>query len=665
MSGWPSKCEQYYSLNELFGSIKCLIVWVQDLPVRDTPLCTVTLSKPTQFYACVQAEVNTHEQQDRDVSKQIAELTSHMEQLNARMVNSSDSMQDVSMTHDMVAAEHKLKLLQQDITNHEKQTAALQTAKVELEANQAASRQLTGSLLQHQQQLQQVQEAVTAAARSDDDISSIRQRINDLQLQQLNLVDKLAQQRGCLQDTHQMQERLQQTIAELHNTQQGLDEQQYKHAPLARAAQQQHYQHALHASPGQQHQQQQQLEQQQHHPGSDLQTMTTNSVLAILESQSTAACAPVQQVMQQCQEARHDLLQAQMQFEVKQAAVSHSSHAQSLLRNTHVEAKTLHDAFSIKQPSCSDVRGMLKALAVICGSNLDVMLVKDATAANPLLDASAHTGSKGARLRIWPLGNLAVTDRSAQHRRAQQQLGVDAVWLPMDLIQYEAAVQPAMLRAFGGYVIAADDRTAAELVERYGVSSVTLAGSVSHRGSVSGGWMGGINHHEGRWVKKCDRDEAAEELREAEQNVQMCEAERRLLVEGRAALERAVAAQQELQQRKEAARLQLQQLQQILLSCRSKAAHEEQVLHQVEADLECCRSSTGHYQTLLQQQVQSDSDQGATAGLQQQLQAELITATAACNMVSTQLTNCESKVSCSTCVLSTVSVPHDTQVNTT
>lgn len=53
----------------------------------------------------------------------------------------------------------------------------------------------------------------------------------------------------------------------------------------------------------------------------------------------------------------------------------------------------------------------------------------------------------------------------------------------MDLLQLRggANVAAAVQKAFGGYVIAADSATAGLLVQRYGLASVTLDGTVSHR----------------------------------------------------------------------------------------------------------------------------------------------------------------------------------------
>lgn len=60
--------------------------------------------------------------------------------------------------------------------------------------------------------------------------------------------------------------------------------------------------------------------------------------------------------------------------------------------------------------------------------------------------------------------------------------GVTGVWLPLELVECEEPrYQPALARAFGGYVIACDDATAALLVQHYGLTSVTLDGTISRK----------------------------------------------------------------------------------------------------------------------------------------------------------------------------------------
>ncbi len=45
-----------------------------------------------------------------------------------------------------------------------------------------------------------------------------------------------------------------------------------------------------------------------------------------------------------------------------------------------------------------------------------------------------------------------------------------------------------MQKAFGRHLLAADDASAARLAVDHGLSCVTLAGAVSSKGSLSGGW---------------------------------------------------------------------------------------------------------------------------------------------------------------------------------
>ncbi len=58
------------------------------------------------------------------------------------------------------------------------------------------------------------------------------------------------------------------------------------------------------------------------------------------------------------------------------------------------------------------------------------------------------------------------------------------VILPLDLVSFEPALRPAVLRALGGHVIAATDDVAARLITRFGIPSVTPDGKVTSRGTM-------------------------------------------------------------------------------------------------------------------------------------------------------------------------------------
>lgn len=62
--------------------------------------------------------------------------------------------------------------------------------------------------------------------------------------------------------------------------------------------------------------------------------------------------------------------------------------------------------------------------------------------------------------------------------------------LPLDFLDFDPKFAQALNKAFGGYVIAANDRVARDLIANHGLWNVTLDGKVSRTGSVQGGWRG-------------------------------------------------------------------------------------------------------------------------------------------------------------------------------
>ena len=59
--------------------------------------------------------------------------------------------------------------------------------------------------------------------------------------------------------------------------------------------------------------------------------------------------------------------------------------------------------------------------------------------------------------------------------------------LPVELFEYQPAHHAAMVRAFGGLVIAKDDVTATQLVTQFGMACITLDGKISRPGSMQVG----------------------------------------------------------------------------------------------------------------------------------------------------------------------------------
>lgn len=147
------------------------------------------------------------------------------------------------------------------------------------------------------------------------------------------------------------------------------------------------------------------------------------------------------------------------------------------------------------QQNAAALEPYLVALDVIAGSKLGVVVVETAAEAAALLDSNSHGGGvpmrrhRSAGIRVWPLDVLAVDGNLQQRQRAAAEaLGTGAVILPLEMVSFLPRHQPAVLRVLGSHVIAVDAATAERLARQYGLSSVTLDGTVSQRGTLQGGW---------------------------------------------------------------------------------------------------------------------------------------------------------------------------------
>ena len=56
--------------------------------------------------------------------------------------------------------------------------------------------------------------------------------------------------------------------------------------------------------------------------------------------------------------------------------------------------------------------------------------------------------------------------------------------LPQELMLFHASLQTAMAKAFGKMVISSSDQIAAKVLDKFGLSSITLQGTVCQRGSM-------------------------------------------------------------------------------------------------------------------------------------------------------------------------------------
>ena len=187
----------------------------------------------------------------------------------------------------------------------------------------------------------------------------------------------------------------------------------------------------------------------------------------------------------------------------------------------------LQRCFRVKDAGSPQVQALVQALAAICGpGSLDTLVVPSSDQVGEILQAvNRQQGRAGGwshgKLRLWPLDSLSCTDRTAAQQAAQQKLGRDKVIMPLKLFEYPPQAHVAMVRAFGSYVIAADDGVADALIKQFGLSSVTPQGTLSHKGSMTGGWMGAAaGGPTVRWKLKMQQDAAALELEASQHRLQ-------------------------------------------------------------------------------------------------------------------------------------------------
>jgi hypothetical protein len=211
--------------------------------------------------------------------------------------------------------------------------------------------------------------------------------------------------------------------------------------------------------------------------------------VAAAAAAAAAAGAAAERQTQHLQGLQQQHIRLQVQAQATERPLTPAATA-SLLAQLGPGCRTvpLHATFRLKDPAAAGLNPdqfeqLLTPLSVIAGpAVLQTLVAPTVTEANRLLAAAAAGGGRAAaggvgsskKLKIWPLDNLSVQDTQQRQRAAQQQLGQQAVMLPLDLLEFEGVHRPALLRAFGALVIAADDATAAVLVERFGLSAVTL-----------------------------------------------------------------------------------------------------------------------------------------------------------------------------------------------
>lgn len=456
-------------------------------------------------------------QHKQQVSLQQVQL---LAELDTRSTSSSAS----HLAGAIAAAQSEIAILQSAGVQCSNLTNQLTTCRQQLAQQECRAQQLEGLLQQNIQAAKEVNSSLAAVQAGDCGAQDLQKQVQQLQKQITVLAGAVRQQ--------------QQTVSSR------VQELQQVQADTKAAAQK------LQTLPAP--------------PMSD----TVTDPVRAAAAEEAAAAAELYRRQQCVTELQQQVLQLQMDAQVTESSLS-SQQTMALLASCNNQgsglghyagicAAPLHACFRFRCDEADEgqlavCQSRLTALAIIAGPALLQVLVADSSAdANQLLSAAAASncrGGSGGKLKIWPLDNIKAYSNLHTQRAAQQQLGSDKVVLPLDLLDFDKKYAPAMQRAFGGYVIAADDATAAKLVQQFGLSSVTLQGTVSKKGSMSGGWTGSHGSYgQQYWSTKLQYDVLTAQLQIARQRLQQRLQEQQQLELVRSAAEQKLAAAKQQQQ---------------------------------------------------------------------------------------------------------------------
>ncbi|DBA87444.1 TPA: hypothetical protein ACH3X1_004485 [Trebouxia sp. C0004] len=262
--------------------------------------------------------------------------------------------------------------------------------------------------------------------------------------------------------------------------------------------------------------------------------------------------------------------------------------------------RMLHDCFKFKQPSSPQLEALMEALHILTGDKLSIALVESATAASELVASHGQHSHNSKPLRVWDLQRLQAYDKVQQQKQAQASFAPGSVIIPLELLEYDTAYQGAMVRAFGGCVIAQDDATAGELVTQNGLPCITLDGKISRPGSMQGGWRGQAQGSTGPIAKKVKADQLQVAATVASSRLQEAAAAAQKAQHQLASLESSVAAFAEAQQEVSLLQQQVSALskaaaakEQRHIQCKSAVADLHERLKQSQQVLDACACTDG------------------------------------------------------------------------
>ena len=200
---------------------------------------------------------------------------------------------------------------------------------------------------------------------------------------------------------------------------------------------------------------------------------------------------------------------------------------------------SLSNCFQFKDARVAENFGA--ALAVLAGNRLGICIAKTSQEAARIVASGQARG-----LRIWSCDTMSVPDRLKVHRKVATAFPTGSVIAPMDLLNYEQEYEGPIARAFTSHLIVSNMDVGKTVLERYGISSISLDGTIISRGRLTGGWKSSKKEGDGAMQSKIKLD-----AREMDQTAVRIELQRMEVTE--VSLKREMAAWQDYQSAKETA----------------------------------------------------------------------------------------------------------------
>jgi chromosome segregation ATPase len=145
---------------------------------------------------------------------------------------------------------------------------------------------------------------------------------------------------------------------------------------------------------------------------------------------------------------------------------------------------TLAECFNFKNPA--QASKYATALELLAGRRLTVAVAQSTQQAAQLLSS----GSAARGLCIWALDAISYfPDRIQVHKQIAATFPHGAVTVPMiDLLSFADEHKGVIAKAFGSHVIVSSTEIGRQVMERYGIPSIALDGTLTAKGRLAGGY---------------------------------------------------------------------------------------------------------------------------------------------------------------------------------